>query len=101
MLGQGRQRWERGLLGLLAASWDGCWRHPQRWGTLEENHTAASDSGWSARRWDIGSGGGLQADTDLQLREEVGIENVNVRICLWVETEAMGVMSSFSPPRVR
>ena len=47
------------------------------------------------------SGGGLQADTDLQLKEEVGIENVYLRICLWVETGARGVMSRFHESTVR
>lgn len=60
----------------------------------------ASDLGWPMVLLGYPCGSGLQAD--LRLREEVRnenvnyitfITNVNLRvICMWVKTEAMGVM---------
>lgn len=57
---------------------DGCWCHSWRWETLGENQIEASDLGWSVVFLRYPCGGGLLADIDLQLREEVRIENVNL-----------------------
>lgn len=62
----------------MTAGLDGCWCHSQRWDASEEKQITASDLGWSLMLLGYQSGGGLQADTDLQLREEAGIENVSV-----------------------
>ena len=78
MGGWGRQGWERGLLGFVAETRWVLVCHSRRWETLEENQIVAPDLGWSVVPPGHSCGGGLQADTDLQLREEVGIGNVNL-----------------------
>ena len=53
----------------------------------------ASDLGWSVVLWGYPCGGSLQGDVDLQLREEVRIENVNLQVIfMCVKIEAVGVM---------